>query len=177
MGSAMSLLLNRRTLLLSAAAVPLTACAQGANVPSPGPGMTASVTYLNLLAKVPMFWGMATEQLQWVIDHSREWAAAPSAEIASSSRGADSFWTLLDGGWQLEHRGRRLPPAGHADPGKWYGGRDMQALGLGETRLVATARSYVMEIHQTELDVMLRRGIPFGPHLQAGLDHYRALLR
>ena len=170
--------LNRRTatLLVAAACVPLAACAQKPGEPPPAPGMAASVTYLHLLAKVPMFRAMSPEQLQWVIDHSREWAVAPGAQIAGSQRGGDRFWTLLDGAWAVEHGGRQYP-AGHADPAKWYGGRDMLALGLGETRLVATARGYVMEIDQAELDEMVRRGFPLRPHLDAGLAFYRGLAR
>lgn len=149
-------------------------CAQAQAVPPPGPGMRASVTYLNLLAKVPMFRGMSNEQLQWVIDHSREWVVEPGAEVASSTRGADRFWTPLDGGWRIE-QGSRVVAAGHADPAKWFGGRDWQALSLAPTRVVATARSYVMEIDPVQLDEMLRRGLPLKSHLDAGLAFYRTL--
>lgn len=51
----------------------------------------------------------------------------------------------------------------------------MQSLGIGDTRVVATASSYVMQIQQPDLDEMLKRGFAFGPHLQAGLDFYRSL--
>ncbi len=152
----------------------LAGCAQPTATP-PGPGMTPSVTYLHLLAKVPFFAALSREQLQWVIDHSREWAVAPGAEIASSSRGGDSLWVLLDGSWRVE-QGDRSITAGHADPAKWYGGRDMLALG-GSTRLVATARSYVMQIAQAELDEMLRRGFAIGPQLDSGLAFYRGWIR
>lgn len=166
--------IRRRSLLLMAAAVPLGACAQKPSAPPPGPGMSASVTYLRLLAKTPFFTALSTDQLQWVIDHSREWSVVPGAEIASSARGADSFWVLLDGGWQVEHGGRSIK-AGHADPAKWYGGRDMSALAVGEIRVVATAKSYVMQIQQADLDDMLQRGFAFGPHLDAGMAFYRSL--
>lgn len=167
-------LVRRRALLLMAASVSLSACAQQPSVPPPGPGMSPSVTYLHLLGKVPFFTALSREQLQWTIDHSREWSVTPGAEIASSARGGASFWVLLDGGWQVERAGRSVK-AGHADPAKWYGGRDFLALGLGDTRLVATEKSYVMEIQQAELDEMLRRAFAFGPHLQAGLAFYRSL--
>lgn len=171
---------RRRSLLLSAASLlaggALSACARAQAVPAPGPGMRASVTYLHLLAKVPMFRGMTNEQLQWVIDHSREWAVEPGAEVASSTRGADRFWTLLDGGWRVE-QGSRVVAAGHADPAKWFGGRDWQALSLAPTRVVATARSYVIEIDQAQLDGMLRRGLPLQSHLQSGLAFYGTLAR
>lgn len=170
----MSDLSRRRALLLMAAAVPLSGCAQKPSVPAPGPGMSASVTYLHLLANVPFFTALSREQLQWVIDHSREWSVVPGAEIATSARGADSFWVLLDGGWMVEHAGQSIK-AGHADPAKWYGGREMSALAIGETRLVATAKSYVMQIQQADLDEMIQRGFALGPHLQAGLAFYRSL--
>ncbi|MGJ7609066.1 hypothetical protein ACSFA7_32345 [Variovorax sp. LT1R20] len=170
----MSESIPRRSLLLMAAAVPLAACAQKPSVSPPGPGMSASVTYLHLLAKTPFFTALSTEQLQWVIDHSREWAVVPGAEIAGSARGADSFWVLLDGGWQVEHAGRSVK-AGHADPAKWYGGRDVLALGISDTRLVATAKSYVIQIQQADLDEMLRLGFAFGQHLESGMAFYRSL--
>ena len=169
---------RRRTLALGLGLAiglgPQAGCAQPTVIP-PGPGMTPSVTYLHLLAKVPFFAALSREQLQWVIDHSREWAVAPGAEIASTQRGADSFWVLLDGGWRIE-QGERSVSAGHADPAKWYGGRDMLALG-GDTRLVASARSYVMQIAQAELDEMLRRGFAIGPQLDSGLAYYRSWVR
>lgn len=166
--------IRRRAPLLMAAAVPLSACAQKPSVPPPGPGMSASTTYLHLLAKTPFFAALSRDQLQWVIDHSREWSVAPGTEITGSARAAGSFWVLLDGGWQVEHAGRSVK-AGHADPAKWYGGRDMQALGIGDTRLVATAKSYVMQIRQVDLDEMLRSGFDCGPHLDAGMAFYHSL--
>lgn len=170
----MSALIHRRALLFMAATVSLSACAQKPSVPPPGPGMSASVTYLRLLAKTPFFTALSTDQLQWVIDHSREWSVVPGAEIAGNARGADSFWVLLDGGWQVEHGGRSVK-AGHADPAKWYGGRDMSALTIGDTRVVATAKSYVMQIQQSDLDEMRRRGFAFGSHLDSGMAFYRSL--
>ena len=169
---------RRRTLFmglgLAISLGPLAGCAQPTATP-PGPGMSPSVTYLHLLAKVPFFAALSREQLQWVIDHSREWAVAAGAEIASTSRGGDSFWVLLDGGWRVE-QGERSVSVGHADPAKWYGGRDMLALG-GSTRLVATARSYVMQISQAELDEMLRRGSAIGAQLDSGMAFYRSWIR
>lgn len=160
--------------LLIAAVVSLSACAQKPALAPPGPGKGPSLTYLHLLAKTPFFTAISSEQLQWVIDHSREWSVAPGVEIASSVRGADSFWVLLDGGWQVEHASCSVE-AGHTDPAKWYGGRDMLAPDTGETRLVATAKSYVMQIQQSDLDEMVKRGFGFGPHLQAGMAVYRSL--
>lgn len=165
---------RRKALLMVASATPLGACAQKSSVPPPGPGMSPSVTYLHLLAKTPFFTSLSREQLQWVIDHSREWSVVPGAEIVSSARSADSFWVLLDGGWQVEHAGKSTK-VGHADPAKWYGGRDMQSLSMGDSRLVATVSSYVMQIQQTDLDEMVTRGFAIGPHLQAGMDFYRSL--
>ena len=72
-------------------------------MPPPGPGMRASVTYLNLLAKVPMFRGMSNEQLQWVIDHSREWVVEPGA--FGSFLGRLDLWVedgkVVDKRWEL----------------------------------------------------------------------------
>lgn len=153
---------------------PLAGCAQSTVAP-PGPGMTPSVTYLHLLAKVPFFAALSRDELQWVIDHSREWAVAAGAEIATTRRGGDRFWVLLDGEWRIE-QGERSASAGRADAANWYGGRDMLALG-GSTRIVATARSYVMEIAQADLDEMLRRGFAIGPQLERGMAFYRGWIR
>jgi len=82
---------------------------------------------------------------------------------------------LLDSGWRIE-QGDRSVSAGRADPAKWYGGRDMLALG-GSTRLVVTVRSYVMQISQAELDEMLRRGFAIAAQLDSGMVFYRSWIR
>jgi hypothetical protein len=138
-------------------------------------GLTSSVTYLNLLAKTPFFAELSREQLQWVIDHSQEWKAAKGAEITSSAEAPDNFFVLLDGGWAVVHDGK-AHPAGHADPGKWYGGAAMARL-KGDTRLVATADSFVMHIRQAELDDMVKRGFPVDRQLRDGLRYYESLLK
>ncbi len=142
--------------------------------PRPNPAQP-SVTYLHLLAKTPFFTALDNAQLQWTIDHSREWAVEKGSEISSSALGPDNFWVLLDGGWQVEHGGAPLK-AGHADPAKWYGGAGMHALGR-KSRLAATASSYVMHVRQADLDEMLRRGFAFDRHLQGGLAFYRQHLQ
>jgi len=170
---------TRRTLSLAAGAFGLLAfsgCSL-AQAPStvgwPQPAQAKpSITYLNLLAKTPFFVGLSSEQLQWVIDHSREWSVPAGAEISSSALGPDNFWVLLDGGWQVEHGGKTAK-AGHADAAKWYGGAAMNTLGK-TSRLVATAASYVMNIRQADLDEMRRRGFPIEPQLQSGLAFYRS---
>ena len=168
--------LRRRGLLLSGSALLISRMESAmASTPDmdgwPRPTQAKpSVTYLHLLAKTPFFTALDKSQLQWAIDHSREWSVARGSEISSSTLGPDNFWVLRDGGWQIEHGGAPIR-AGHADPAKWYGGAGLHALGRG-SKLVAAASSYVMHIRQADLEEMLRRGFAFDRHLQDGLAFY-----
>lgn len=163
-----------RAALMAAALLQAACSIAGDGTPPPRPGMTASVTYIDLLAKTPFFTRLDRQQLQHVIDHSREWSVPAHNDVADSGDSADRIWVLLDGGWQVDSGGRSSK-AGKADPGKWYGGAEMAKLG-GRSRLVTTAHSYCMVIRQADFDAMLAQGFPFEPHLQQGLAHYRAVL-
>ena len=167
--------MKRRIFCVGVAAglVPWTVgCAQAT---PPKPGFSGSTTYLHLLAKTPFFTALSREQLQYVIDHSREWRVAAGAEIANSSEAPDNFWVLLDGGWQVEHAGK-VQKAGHADPAKWYGGPDMAML-PGASKLAATAQSYVMTIRLADLQAMKQQGFAFDRHIQDGMAFYRTFLK
>ncbi|QTG16981.1 hypothetical protein G6M86_27160 (plasmid) [Agrobacterium tumefaciens] len=162
--------------MLLTAILPLEAQAQNASSSQPVPGMTASVALPHLLANVPFFRELSKEQVQWVIDHSREWAVAPGTEIASDVRGGDAVWVLLAGAWRVENAGH-ITTAGNADPAKWYGGRDFSLAVVGQTRLVATATSHVLQIAQADLDEMIRQGFPVSRHLEKGLEFYRTAIK
>jgi len=172
---------TRRDVIASLALLPLAGCAQPPSMvgwPKPANGQP-SVTYLRLLRKTPFFVGLSDAQLQWAIDHSREWSVKPGDEISNATLAPDNFWVLLDGGWQAE-QGTTLRKAGHADPAKWYGGAELQALALQPTRLVATAPSYVMNIRWADLQHMRQQrgfGPVFDPHLRDGLAFYRSNFR
>ena len=134
-----------------------------------------SVTYLRLLTKTPFFTGLTPEQLQYVIEHSREWSVPAGSEISRTALGPDNFWVLLDGAWQIE-QGTVVAKAGPADSGKWYGGAAMQGLSIAPTRVVATAPSYVMNIRQADLDDMINKRVGYAPvdrQLQRGVRFYR----
>ncbi|WP_186056583.1 hypothetical protein [Burkholderia gladioli] len=136
--------------------------------------MKPSVTYLHLLRHTPFFTALSTEQLQWTIDHSREWEAQAGAVIATCDEAVDTdapYWILLDGGWRVEARDRAFP-AGHADPGKWFSATVANG---ASCRLVTTETSYVMRIERQEMQQMLARGFGFGAHLEAGEAYYRRL--
>lgn len=139
-----------------------------------GPAMKASITYLHLLAKTPFFTKLTSPQLQWVIDHSKEWEVRKGTQIASSDGDPEDFWILLDGGWQLDSGGK-LYPAGHADPGKWYGADAVHAAGVA-SRLTATEHGYVMVIRYEAFNEMLRQGFNFDLHLRQGEQYYAQLL-
>ena len=83
--------------------------------------MKPTVTYLYLLRHTPFFTELNTDQLRWVIQHSREWEVQAGRSIVSSDSSGDGtgYWVLLDGSWDLELQGRHHA-SGHADPGKWF---------------------------------------------------------
>ncbi|PLZ01036.1 hypothetical protein CY652_17975 [Burkholderia sp. WAC0059] len=133
--------------------------------------MRSAVTYRFLLRNTPFFTALSTEQLQWVIHHSHEWAADAGAVIAKceGSRALDApYWILLDGGWQVETGGRTFE-SGHADPGQWFSASE----GRGQScELVANRSSYVMRINRADMQGMLEQGFGFGAHLDSGARYY-----
>jgi hypothetical protein len=136
--------------------------------------MTPSITYLHLLRHTPFFTALSTAQLQWVIDHSREWAADKGAVVAkcdSTSVSDMDYWILLDGGWQLQHDGRTFA-SGHADPGKWFSAAESNGT---QCSLIATEHSYVMRIGRPEMQAMLDEGFAFRTHLDSGEQYYRSI--
>ncbi len=136
--------------------------------------MKPSITYLHLLRHTPFFTALSTDQLQWVIDHSREWQAQGGELITSCDDGkamAKDDWVLLDGGWALEHDGRSFP-SGHADPGKWFSADVAEGAACS---LVATGNSYVMQIAAADMRDMLAKGFAFDAHLDSGRTYYRAI--
>jgi hypothetical protein len=142
---------------------------------SQGGNMKPSITYLHLLAKTPFFTGLNRKQLQWVIDHSKEWEAAKGNLIARSDSDPGSFWVLLDGGWKIE-AGSRTYPVGHADPGNWYGADTVHTAAVA-SRLMASADSYVMEIRLEDFNEMIRQGFDFDRHLRRGVQFYSEILK
>jgi hypothetical protein len=132
--------------------------------------MKKSVTYLHLLKKTPFFTRLDKGQLKWVIDHSTEWEAQAGMEVSNRLGANDYIWVLLDGGWQVEQGGQVLK-AGHADPAKWYGGRNV-ALLPADSRLIANQHSYVMRIARADFEEMLNRQFDFAGHLRQGEAFY-----
>ena len=136
--------------------------------------MRPSITYLHLLRHTPFFTALSDQQLQWVIDHSREWQAHGGELITSCSDGkvaSKDYWVLLDGGWALEYNGRSFP-SGHAGPGKWFSA-DMAEGASCEMR--ATAPSYVIQIAAADMHDMLAKGFAFDTHLDSGQTYYQAI--
>ncbi|HEY0296675.1 MAG TPA: hypothetical protein VGC69_15200 [Bordetella sp.] len=134
--------------------------------------MHPSVTYLHLLRHTPFFTSLSTEQLQWVIDHSREWEVDAGAVLSKRGPQGPSdtdYWILLDGGWRVDHDGKSFP-SGHADPGKWFNTREAQGKPCA---LVATEHGYVMRIPEGEMQAMLERQFAFDAHLEQGRAYYR----
>jgi hypothetical protein len=132
--------------------------------------MRASTTHLYLLRRTPFFTGLSTEQLRYVIGHSREWEAQAATVVAGSADEADDVWILLDGGWQVQYEGRSYP-SGHASPGKWYSPRRLD----GDCVLLTTEHSYVMKIARADFDAMIEEGFAFQKHLDAGIAYYRSI--
>jgi len=136
--------------------------------------MRPSITYLHLLRHTPFFTALSTEQLQWVIDHSREWEVDAGTVLSIQDADGPSDhddWILLDGGWQIE-RGGEFFPSGHADPGKWFSTREAQG---NACALVANEHGYVMHIPANEMQRMLERGFAFDAHLEQGRAWYQEI--
>ncbi|EPG2413603.1 hypothetical protein MBN93_003989 [Klebsiella pneumoniae] len=162
-----------QALVCISAALALAACAvsalqQRASIPA----MKPSITYLHLLRHTPFFTELDTDQLRWVIQHSREWEVQPGTLLVSDALAGEraGYWVLLDGGWTLDYRGR-AHSSGHADPGKWFEAGQLP----GTFALSANAHSYVMHIATSDMQGMLARGFNFEQHLAQGQDFYREL--
>lgn len=135
--------------------------------------MKPTVTYLYLLRHTPFFTELNTDQLRWVIQHSREWEVQAGQSIVSSDSTGDGtgYWVLLDGRWDLELEGQHHA-SGHADPGKWF---NRALIPTGAFRLAATEHSFVMNISARDMDEMLAQGFRFDHHLSSGNAFYREL--
>ncbi|MEM5340615.1 hypothetical protein [Paraburkholderia azotifigens] len=136
--------------------------------------MRPSITYLHLLQHTPFFTALSRSQLQWVIDHSREWEADTGAVIAKCNGAADPnapYWILLDGGWQIEYRDKLLR-SGNAESGKWFSAADANAQSCS---LVVNEHSYVMRIQRSDMQQMLDRGFGFHTHIDSGASYYREI--
>lgn len=165
--------MTMRILLCAALAIALAACAAVAlKQRAPKPPMKASITYLHLLRHTPFFTELDTDQLRWVIQHSREWEVQPGTPLVSDALASEraGYWILLDGGWTLNYRGQ-THASSHADPGKWFEAGQLS----GAFLLSAHEHSYVMQITAADMQAMLTRGFKFQRHLDQGHDFYRSL--
>jgi hypothetical protein len=133
-----------------------------------------SVSHLHLLRQAPFFTGLDDDHLRWILDHSREWKVVAGEEISTSNQGADSFWVLLDGGWEIESGTRRLQ-SGPAEAAKWYGGAEFHALDR-PSRLVATGPGYVINLRWSEVEKLRKQAPTIERHLDIGLARYRSFL-
>ena len=135
--------------------------------------MKPSITFLHLLRHTPFFTELSTDQLRWVIQHSREWEVQAGRTIVSSATAGDGagYWVLLDGRWDLELGGQHHA-SGHADPGKWF---DRDLVATRAFSLTATDHSFVLNISNQDMDDMVARGFRFDRHLAAGMAFYSKL--
>ncbi|WP_256735510.1 hypothetical protein [Pseudomonas sp. dw_612] len=136
--------------------------------------MKPSITYLHLLRHTPFFTTLSTDQLRWVIDHSREWETEAGSVIAKDDQtgaSATDYWILLDGEWRLHYDGNTFP-SGHAAPGKWFNLREAQGARFA---LITTEHSYVMRITEADMDTMLKQGFAFDQHLDDGRTYYHSI--
>lgn len=133
--------------------------------------MRPSVTWLFLLRRTPFFTALSTRQLQWVIQHSKEWKVSKGTVIdrCGDGRADADYWILLDGEWAVE-QGDKVARAGRSDPGKWF---SRTILNGGSCRLVATASGYVMKITNADMQEMLAKGFDFNAQLSVGRIRYQ----
>lgn len=160
---------------VAASILSLSACSQ-ARVPDADNKLTMkpSITYLHLLRHTPFFTSLSTEQLEWVIDHSREWEVSKGSVLSKREASGVSdtdYWVLLDGGWHITGGGHTLSVR-HDDPGKWFSTRVSNGQPCA---LVATEHGYVMRIAEADMLAMLQRGFAFEGHLQTGRAYYASL--
>jgi len=165
----------RSLAVVAASILSLSTCSQ-AHAPDADHNLTMkpSITYLYLLRHTPFFTSLSTEQLQWVIDHSREWEVEKGSVLSkcSASGATDTdYWILLDGGWQITVGSYTLLVR-HDDPGKWFSTRVSNGQPCA---LVATEQGYVMRIAETDMLAMLQRGFAFESHLQIGRAYYESV--
>ena len=135
--------------------------------------MIPQTTYLHLLKNTPFFTALTRPQLKWVIDHSHEWEVRAGTVVASCADGesaSDDLWILLDGGGRVDADGKQHA-AGNVDAGKWFS----STVAAHACQLVATEKSYVMNVSRADMDVMLTQGFDFGTHLATGTAYYRGL--
>ena len=132
--------------------------------------MRPSITFLHLLRHTPFFTKLETDQLQWVIDHSREWEVKSGTTILSDQKTKNGYWILLDGAWNLEIKGQSFPFR-HGDPGKWF---NSAFVGSNVFKLSTTDHSYIMEISDSDMKEMLDKGFRFDNHLVSGKNFYRS---
>ncbi len=125
-----------------------------------------------LLRQAPFFAGLDDARLHWVAEHSRGWQVVAGEEISNSNQDADSFWVLLDGGWEIESGTRRLG-SGPAEAAKWYGGAEFRSLER-PTRLVATVPGHVVNLRWADLESLRKQSPSIDDHLDRGLARYRA---
>jgi signal-transduction protein with cAMP-binding, CBS, and nucleotidyltransferase domain len=136
--------------------------------------MRRTATYASLLAKTHFFKNLTREQLDWVVEHSKEWYARKGREITSSAKGPDNFWILLDGAWKVEHEDVHYH-SGPYGPGNWFGGEWMPAF-QGSARVVTTELSYVLAISLEDLREMAKQGFDFQEQQRAGTEYYEEIL-
>lgn len=150
-----------------------TSLACSTRKPQETQAMKPSITYLHLLRNTPFFTELNTDQLRFVIQHSREWEVKTGTTIVGPQGGSNTagYWILLDGGWELRIGGKAYS-SGHSDPGKWF---NQALLASQGAELVANDHSYVMHISEHNMDYMLARGFGFGKHIADGKNFYNSL--
>lgn len=122
------------------------------------------------LRQVPFFAELNDQQLQWVVNHSRQWQTPRGAVLESRVTGvpvSSDVWVLLNGGWQVDTQADSHP-SGNESPGKWYSSAQTH----GDNRLVTSRQSNVMRIRATDMEKMLAQNFPFSKHFIAGRTWY-----
>jgi signal transduction histidine kinase len=126
------------------------------------------------LRPLPIFDGLADEQLAELVDGGTEVRIEPGVELFREGEHADAWWVLVDGAIDLVRRvGREDTVVARMDvPGRWAGGFrawDEHGVYLATGRGATSGR--VLRVPATVLRDRSNAWFPFGGHLIQGLYH------
>ncbi len=124
------------------------------------------------LRPLPLFEGLADEQLADLVAAGEDVPVTPGAELFHEGEHADFWWLLVEGEINLvRHVGRDDVVVGRMDvPGRWSGGfRAWNEAGVYLATGIGAAPGRVLCVPATALRNLLNRWFPFGVHLVAGL--------
>jgi len=124
------------------------------------------------LRALPLFDGLADEQLERLWDAGADWHFAPGDELFHEGWPADDWWVLLEGSVSLVRRvGRTENEFGQmATPGQWAGGfRAWDNHGVYTATARGVTEGRLLRVPAAALGQLAREWFPLGVHLIGGM--------